>query len=101
MMMMTQTEAMEAAKMFHQIGGFSRVEVEQLGGEFADPANPWKINLWSVNARAGNRNLTVIGTAPANTAEAKRLSRQAQGKATARDLAAFARQAADREMDKE
>lgn len=98
---MNRDEASRVAESFRQLGGFSSVRVEQVGGEFALPTNPWTVELWSVNARAGNRNLTVIREVPANLAEAKRLARQAQGKATARDKAALARIAAEKEMEKE
>lgn len=102
---MTNDKANEVAAMFRKIGGFTRVEVEQVGGEFAAPNNPYEVMLWCVNARAGNRNLTVVREPasstddaprpPANMTEAKRIARLAKGRATAADRAAFGRMAAE------
>lgn len=108
---MTREQAIAVAAMFREIGGFTRVEVSQHGGPCASPSNPWEVELWSVSARAGNRNLTVVRdpisptddapSPPTDLAEAKRIARKAQGEATASDNAAFARQEAEREVDRE
>lgn len=104
---MTQDQAVAVAAMFREIGGFTEVRVSQQGGEFALPGNPWEVQLWAVNAAAGNRNLTVVRdpvsptddapAPPANLAAAKRIARLAKGKATARDRAALARIAAEKD----
>ena len=101
-MVMTREQAQTIAGFFREIGGFTKIEVEQAGGEFAAPTNPWRVLLWSVNARAGNRNLTSIENAEEvpNVAAAKRLARVAKGKATERDRAALARIAQEKEEER-
>ncbi len=98
---MTAGEAKLAGEMFRQIGGFTGIEVAQIGGEFATAERGWMVRLWSVNAKAGNRNLTNVERAPANMADAKRIARAAKGKTTAADKAAFARATAEKECDAE
>lgn len=97
---MTREQASEVAAMFREIGGFSSINVGQVGGEFAAPTNPWNVELWCVNARAGNRNLEIVKT-PVSAKEAKLIAKQAKGKANERDRAALNRMAAERAMDAE
>ena len=95
---MTRDRANAIAAMFREIGGFTEIEVSQAGGEFATAASPWRVYLWCVNAKAGNRNLTQIERADQvpDMAAAKRLARVAKGKATERDIAALSRIASEK-----
>jgi len=100
---MTLDQAKQIAGLFRSIGGFTSVEIRQPGGDMAGPDSPWSVELWSVNSRAGNRNLTMVRDAaevPDMTA-AKRIARVAKGKATERDRAALARIAAEKEEERD
>lgn len=96
---MTEEQANAMATAIRDTNKISDVRVEQHGGEFAVPTNPWKVELWSVNAAAGNRNLYVIRDYDLSAVESH--IRAAKGKATARDKAAFFRHAVSKEMDRE
>jgi len=63
------------------------------------PSDPWEVELWAINARAGNRNLTMVHEYAPKMVKA--IARKATGKATARDREAFARMAAERECNAE
>ncbi len=91
---MTRDQAIAVQVIFRSIGGFSEVRLAVVGGEFGDQ-NSCQVELWSVNARAGNRNLTVVCDVVAEK-EAKLIAKQAKGKASERDKAALSRIAAAR-----
>jgi hypothetical protein len=95
---MTREQAIEMASAFRATQKFTDVRAEQFGGEFAKTSNPWQVLLWSINARAGNRNLTVVEDYRPKMVGA--ITRKALGKATARDQEAFRRIAAEREMNR-
>lgn len=113
---MTLNQAQAVAAMFREIGGFTKVEVEHRGSldyVQGDPAlSPeWMVRLWSINARAGNRNLTIVRDPisatddapppPKDLKEAKLIAKKAKGKATARDQKALGRMAAERAVNRE
>jgi len=94
---MTREQAIEMAKAIKGQANFSGVRVCQEAGEFAQPSDPWQVDIWVVNPAAGNRNLTVVRDyAPA---EAPAFARLAQQRATKRDRAALARIQAERERE--
>jgi hypothetical protein len=94
---MNSEQAREMVAAFEATGKFSRIEVEQDGGEFASPDAPWSIWLWRVNAKAGNQNCHHVETYdPASVAS---IVAVAVGKAKKRDLGALARIQANKEMD--
>lgn len=99
---MTYTQAQQMAEAFRAIGGFTEVKVDHHG--FWSKRTPeleadgkWRVELWSVNPRAGNRNLEVVETF--DLASVPLLARKAKGQATARDKKALARIAAEREVN--
>lgn len=77
------------------------VSAERIGGDFATDDRGWSVWLRDTNARAGNTHSYEVLSVPATAAEAARVIRMAQGKATKRDMEAFARIAAERQMDRE
>lgn len=98
--LMTRSEAESAAKLFAD-QGFTRVQVEQRGGEFADVTNPWVVRLWSVNPQAGNRNLHTVDSPVVGAKHAKLIAKIAKGKATQCDKDALHRIAVHNQMDQE
>lgn len=96
---MTAEQAREIAEAIRQTGKVQSVSARQRGGEFALPTNPWEVEIWHVNARAGNRTLYKICEYAPTMTDAH--VRAAIGQATKRDRAAFARIAAEREMAQE
>jgi hypothetical protein len=96
---MTREQAQEMAAKIRECGKFTSVGVRQVGGEFAMPDSPWEVELWWVNARAGNRNLTTVRDYAPDMAPA--IARKAMGKATKRDQEAVARIETERQMDRE
>lgn len=107
---MTFNDAKKAAEMFRTIGGFAEVKVEHFGWvcwespeetEAARADDKWYVELWSVNAKAGNRTLTRVDALPSSDREAKLIAKAAKGKATERDRAAMARMRAEREVNAE
>jgi len=95
--MMDREDAITAAKMFREIGGFSEVRIDEWGFE----TGCYCVQLWSVNAKAGNRNLTTVDHLPASMKEAKLIAKRALGKANARDKEALGRIATERTLDAE
>lgn len=102
---MNYDDAVKTASMFREIGGFSEIRVDHRG--FYSQRTPalendgkWTVELWSVNARAGNRNLFVVEHLPTEK-EAKLLAKKAKGQATERDNQALSRMAAEREVNRE
>ena len=100
---MNYSEAVQMKDEFAKIGGFDRIEVVHWG--YIDARTPktetdgkWLVELWSVNARAGNRTLETVREFEPKLAGA--IARKAKGKATARDKAAFARMAAEHECNR-
>ncbi len=93
--LMTHESAVATAAMFSSIGGFT-VELEEFGWD----SGCWRVNLWSVNAKAGNRNLFRVDYVP-TPEEAVLLAKQAKGQAKKRDTESLARIAAEREMNRE
>jgi len=96
---MTREQAQEMATKIRECGKFTSVKAVQAGGEFAEPEAPWYVEIWSVNARAGNHNLTAVEDYTPDMIDA--IIRKAMGAATKRDQAAFARIEAERQMDRE
>lgn len=101
---MNRNQAIETAKVFETIGGFSKVEVDHRG--FFDKLTPeiendgnWVVWLWSVNAKAGNRNTERVDDQPATEKEYKLIAKNAKGKANERDREALNRIKAERELD--
>lgn len=94
---MDRNEAKEMAGLFREIGGFTEIKVAQRGGEFAAPDSPWEVELWCVNAKSGNRNLELVEEYLPGLA--KSIARKAKGKANKRDQEAFARIAAENELN--
>lgn len=95
---MNRNQANEMKAAFESIGGFSRVLVEHHGfamGNSADNDGQWRVELWHVNERSGNRNLTCVREYTVNKKQIALIAKDAMGKATARDKAALARIAAD------
>ncbi len=104
---MTKTDALRIAAQFDVIGGFTEVRVSHFGfiatDAQGDASSAWEVELWSTNARAGNRTLTTIRSA-SEVPDAKtlaRVARAAKGKATAADKAALARASAQKSLDAE
>lgn len=102
---MNRQQAIEVANLFREIGGFSEVRVDHRG--FYSTITPelendgrWEVQLWSVSAKAGNRNITKVEHA-VEMKEAKLVAKQAKGKANERDKAALARMAAERMVNAE
>jgi hypothetical protein len=103
---MNHNEAMNVAKLFRATGLFSEVKVQHHGfysdlTEEAMQDGQWRVELWSVNARAGNRTLTTVRSKPADAAEYATIAATATGKASARDAAAVRRIVAETEVDSE
>ena len=93
-------QAVEMRKAFISVGGFSDVEFEHR--EFwtfhspeLDNDGEWTVNLWSINAGAGNRNLTVVADYEPTAAGIALLAKKAKGTATARDKSALSRMRAE------
>ena len=95
--MMTWESAKAVAEKFRELGGFSRVEISEFGFD----SGCWCVELWSVNPKAGNRNLHTVDQVPMSAKEYALIKKTAIGKATDRDKAAMARIAAEREMNLE
>lgn len=106
--MMKRNEAMEMAELFGEIGGFTRVNVYHFG--HYEGENPheveaymadhnWLVELWCVNARSGNQNLTSVREFKPQMAKA--FARKAKGKATARDRQTFERLTIEKAVDSE
>jgi hypothetical protein len=102
---MNFSQAMEAAEIFRAIGGFTKVEVEHPG--FYSRQTPeiendgtWRVNLWCVNAKAGNKTVEFV-TDAVTEKSAKLIAKVAKGKATDRDRAALSRMAAERAVNQE
>ena len=93
---MTNEQANATAELFLKIGGFHKIEVEEFGWRSGN----FLVNLWSINAKAGNRTLETVNH-PVDEKEAKMIARAAKGKATARDKEALGRMAAERQMNRE
>ena len=104
--MMTRTQAVEMAAAFKATGLFTTVEVEYFGflsvlTPEAEAAANWHVNLWSVNARAGNRNLHRVRDYRPDPKWIKVAAKVAAKKATARDQAAYDRMTAERAANAE
>lgn len=95
-MTMTREQATEVATMFREIGGFTSVGINEFGFD----SGVYRVELWSVNARAGNRNLEVVKDV-VSAKEAKLIAKKAKGKATDRDRASLDRMAAERQINAE
>lgn len=91
--------AKDIAGKFREIGGFSSVEVHEIGTT-ADGdgigTGRYEVHLWNISAQAGNRNLTVVSDM-ATDAEIKRIAKTAKASAKNRDSAAIRRAEAERE----
>jgi len=74
---MTYDEACEMYRLLKHAGTFSRLELRQVGGEFAEAAAPWTVELWSINPKSGNMNLTSVEEYHPEAAEA--IARHAMG----------------------
>ena len=100
---MNRTQAIEMKAAFTSIGGFTRIECEHRGNPTSDAETDpqWRINLWSVNAKAGNRNLEVVTDYSSDASVIARIARKAKGQATAADKKACARIAAAAVQDRE
>lgn len=101
---MNYGEAKEMAAEFQLTGEFSRVEIDHFGfvaSRNAENENDgfWFVNLWNINPKSGNRNLTMVRDYDMKMVKA--YVRKALGKATAKDAAAFARMAAEREVNRD
>lgn len=105
---MNYSEAKEMAAAFSAIGGFTDVKVGHhgfvqrvFGGDNAavDNDGKWQVELWSVSAKAGNRNLEVIREYTADAAVIALQAKKAKGQASKRDAAALARITAAAERD--
>ena len=95
--MMTHESAEKVAETFKLLGGFTKVECMERGYD----SGCWCVELWLVNAKAGNRNLYTVCHTPATEKEYKLIRKTALGKANERDAAALARIAAERELNRE
>ena len=100
---MNYDQAVQMRDEFTRIGGFTKIEIEHFG--FLARRTPesevdgkWEIHLHTVNAKAGNRSMEIVRDFAPEQVLA--LARKAKGKATARDLAAFSRMAAEREVNR-
>ncbi len=82
----------QVAETFRAIGGFSKVEVQEFGFRTGD----FRVELWNINPKSGNRNLETVRE-PVTAKEAALIARKAKGKATDRDKAALVRISAERE----
>jgi hypothetical protein len=99
--MMNYDDAKKVAEAVRAIGGFTEVQLEHYGflAEITDAAKNdgrWSVELWSVNARAGNRTCYSIRDMPRDEKHLKLLIKAAKGKATERDRAALGRIASER-----
>ena len=101
-------EAKEMAAAFKSIGGFTDVKIGHhgfvqrvFGGDNAavDNDGKWQVELLSVSAKAGNRNLEVIREYTADAGVIGLLAKKAKGLASKRDAAALERIAASAERD--
>lgn len=109
--MMNHAQAKEMSAVFAAMGKFTAVTVEHHGFyelEFGQPmpeelANDgrWTVELRSVNAKAGNRSLEIVRDYTANPKLIALIAKKALGKATARDMAAYSRMAAEAECNAE
>ena len=105
---MNYAEAKEMKAAFTAIGGFTDVKIGHhgfvqrvFGGDNSavDNDGKWQVELWSVSAKAGNRNLEVIREYTADADLVGLLAKKAKGLASKRDAAALARIAASAERD--
>ena len=96
---MEKAQADAMADLFSATKKFTSVLVVQVGGEFAAPTNPWTVELWHVNSRAGNRTVHVVKEYQPKLVPS--IARLALGKATARDAGSLARAAAERAINRE
>ena len=90
--MMTFESAKAVAAKFKELGGFSKVDYTEFGFE----SGCWTVELWSLNAKAGNRTLYSVDHVPATAKEYALIRKAALGKANERDRAALARIASEK-----
>ena len=101
---MNYDQAKGMAEAFRAIGGFSKIDTNHHG--FLATLTPesqqdgkWYVELWCVNAKAGNRNLETVETYTTAQKDLDRIARKAKGKSTAADRKAFSRMAAEQTVD--
>lgn len=95
--MMTSDKAHEVAKAFREMGLFTSVAVQERGFQ----EGCFCVELWSVNATSGRRNLHVVSTPPASAKEYGVVARVATGNAKAADKRAYAVIAAQAAADRD
>lgn len=103
---MNRDQAIEMMRKFSAIGGFNKVDVQHSG--FLAERTPetdndglWRVELWLVNAKAGNRTLEEVKDYADNDEFISILAKVAKGKATAKDKAALNRIRAERAVNNE